>query len=186
MKCLKKYWKRVEKDEKAHRSGVPTVRKVSGTHWGETFVSTYHLYNSLLFEHWYIHCSFAERQKRNTCSLLCSVSFKAFTHSVLRQARACDPSFLLVCSAINDSCSKKGFNIKMWWYKHFSVCFSGLPVRFTVLSLLTPLPHHLYYLPESLAPRAKEAHAVSLYMLPSNNYFVSFLTLAHSGIYSSR
>lgn len=184
MKCLKKYWERVS-DEKAHRSGVPTVRKVSGTHWGETFVFTYHLYNSLLFKRWYIHHSFAERQKRNTCCLSCSVSFKAFTYSVLWQARACDASSLLVCSAINYSCSKKGFNIKMWWYKHRSVCFPGLLVHFTVLSLLTFLPHHLHRLPESLAPRAKEAHAVFLYMLPSNNYFASFLTLAHFGIYPS-
>lgn len=109
--------------------------------------------------------------------------FKAFTHSVLWQARACDGSSLSVCSAINDSCSMKGYSTKMWWYKRFSVCFSGLPVHFTVLSLLTPLPHRLHHLPESLAPGANEARAVSLHLLPSNNYFASFFFFFNFGTF---
>lgn len=66
------------------------------------------------------------------------------------------PALLLLCPAINDSCNKKGCSIKTWWYKCFAVCFSGLPVHFAVLWLLTPF-HTICSV--SLAPRAKQAHA---------------------------
>lgn len=151
MKCLEKCWKDYQ-TKRVLTDLECLLPQKSQEQWGETCALAYDECNSLLFEHWW-----AEGQKEMPAAFYTVLYLRHLHIQYFDRLAPVMPAWLLVCTAINCSRSKAGCSIKMWWYKHFTVCCSGLPVHFAVLSLPAPLPHHLHRVPASLAPGAKHA-----------------------------